>query len=167
MILKNWLIVLICFITMHLAACDLPNLNNTQLKLDHKITTKHYSIYVPVNWTYEIVETGTVYFKENDKLIGGLYIQPYYLNESTLLTGLLPNHSEILEQKELNSLLGKIYAFRIEETTPAVMSEKSREQWIYLFLINDKQNIYEFFFNVEFVDEKNALDIANTLKLTK
>ncbi|PKM51540.1 MAG: hypothetical protein CVV02_06285 [Firmicutes bacterium HGW-Firmicutes-7] len=186
---KLFLIVCITIVYIHLVACGGEFLNNSSTEqtkntkdnvnvksikaiveqsdstLEQEIKTKSYSISIPKDWSYEELETGTLYFKKNDKEVGGLYIQPYYSDISDPVKELLPNHSEIIESKKLDGFFTEAQEIKLITSPPAASTDVSTENWIYIFLIKDKTTIYEIFFNTKYIDENNIIKIAKSFKM--
>lgn len=181
---KILFIVCIFFAFIQLVACggDLNNISAHQKKntkdienvksieqsditLEQEIRTQSYSISISKDWSYEELETGTLYFKREDNEIGGLYIQPYYSETGDPVRGLLPNHSEIIESKMLDGFFTEAQEIKLTTSPPAAAGDISTEDWIYIFLIKDKTTVYEIFFNTEFIDERDIIEIAKSFKV--
>lgn len=137
----------------------------SDLNLEQEIRTPYYSISIPKDWSYEELETGTLYFMIEDKEVGGLYIQPYYSDTSDSVKGLLPNHSEIIESKKLDGFFAEAHKIKIIISPPAASENMSTENWTYIFIVKDKTTVYEMFFNTDFVDDGDILTIAKSFKL--
>lgn len=144
---------------------DKVDIDSTQddSPLEQEIKTKEYSISVPKDWSYE--ESGTLNFKKQGYEIGGVYIQPYYSDVSNPVSSLLPNHSEIVESKELDGFFTEAEKIVIVTSPSAASKDTNTEKWEYIFLIEDKTTIYEMFFNMKYIDEDDILKIAKSFKI--
>lgn len=182
---KVFLIAYILFVLIQLTACNEKTLINdsnqrvmeineslnkeeedkNNLTIKQEITTNNYSISIPKEWSYEELDTGMVYFMKEDKEVGGVFIQPFYSDLSEPIKGLLPNHSEITEVKELVDFFTETQQIKIITTPPAVSDIKESKKWIYIFFIVDKTMVYEIFFNTKYIDEDNVLEIAKSFKV--
>lgn len=131
----------------------------------NRIINDNYSISIPKNWMCEELETETLLFKIDDKDIGGLYVQPYYVDINDQIKGLLPNHTEIIERKKLEGFLMEAEKIKLVITPPAASGIIDSEEWVYIFLIKNKTDIYEIFFNTEFIDDDSIIKVAKSFKL--
>ncbi|CAM3039468.1 hypothetical protein PASE110613_13560 [Paenibacillus sediminis] len=114
----------------------------------------HLKVSVNKNWT---VQHGldSVSFSEGNNPIGGIDGLGY--NES--VDRLIPNQSEIVDQKELEDLPVKAYQVTTKFDTT---SDKQPDQVHVYLLLKDQKVVYDLHFDSGSIDEKEIVDIAKT-----
>lgn len=88
---------------------------------DIKLSKLYFSI--PINWTKRITGNEISFEDEKKQIVGGIERVGYYGNYNAAL----PNHSETLSIKNINTCLGKGKLFALERSNPA--SSGSNVTW--------------------------------------
>jgi hypothetical protein len=125
------------------------------------IKTESYSLAVPKTWTVDI-QHDTVHFFKNGKEIGGLEIEGYIPPDTVYV----PNHSELIEKKMVDGFFTSVIQASFNLTQPAASQDTSvTKETHFYFLINDKKQAYDLYFNLENVDEQTMMNIVKSLAL--
>lgn len=133
------------------------NTDSTQL-----IKTKSYSLAVPKTWTVDIQQDTVLFFLRDGKEIGGLEIEGYIPPDTVFF----PNHSELIEKKTLDGFFTAVIQASFNRTQPAASQDTSvTKETRFYFLINDKKQAYDLYFNQEDVDEQTMINIIKSLTL--
>jgi len=119
-----------------------------------KLELDHINLSFPKEWSMK-KGLDSASFQPDGKIIGGIDGLGY----SDSIEGLLPNQSKILEKKEIPSLPFKTYSVILQRDTTS--GEISKEIHI-VYVSPEKKIAYDLHFNLNEVNEANALKIAKT-----
>lgn len=154
----------LCFLFI-LSACGYQNdgdqYNQSQVQV---IKTNLYEVSIPDHWNVEKEPGSSLSFQKDNVEIGRMDILNY--DPEKPVSQLEPNHSEIIETKQLDDFFTKVIQMKLKMTPPAASGKtESVEQIHYFIILKDKEITYDLLFNSSIVSEETGLEIVESFKL--
>lgn len=138
--------------------------NQASPNLVQEIKTPLYRINVPKDWKVDKRQDNTLGFKRGNAAVGGLDVMYHYSNQP--VSTLLPNHSEVLEEKQIKDFPYNVLKVKLKLSQPAASSDKTiKTQLHYYFLINEFA--YDLYFDSSYIGEPDAQNIAKSFQYIK
>ena len=121
-----------------------------------------FTLRVPDDWNTETKPE--VVFKKKNQVIGGVFEMSYDATQP--LSQFYGNHAEEISKKEIKTFSFPAMEVILRRSSPAAASEQSSvDELHYYFIKKDSKVVYDLNFNLAFVDNETAKEIAQTFKI--
>jgi hypothetical protein len=138
---------------------DEPSISKNQF-----VETDKFTIEAPDNWKVNKQADSSLIFQSNSNDIGGVNIITY--DPTQPLYQLYPNHSELVSSEKIDGLASEAYKVILKLSQPAASQNQSTKNEVHFyFLLKDKNESYDLFFDKDKVDDNTALAIAKSLRV--
>ncbi|MDF2650517.1 MAG: peptidase BlaR1, partial [Paenibacillus sp.] len=119
----------------------------------NNLQTDQYQLSAPKEWSIQKLPGSSLSYTKEGKVIGGLDIIEYYPDQP--ISQLRPNHTEVLDSKQLEGFFTETIQEKLKRTPPAASGDTTAMEQIHIyFIMKDKRIAYDHYFNTQDVDEQ-------------